>query len=280
MFFKEPNSLKSLIIQALADKHPLAVSELKIFLTRKHKRRFTFQAIHKCLNQLIGAKVVIRQDHRYHLDPDYILELESFINSLKEKYFQPFRQTFYVPDNQEVIYHPESIAALDVLWNNILEEKIAEMERTDISFIQHFPHVWFNLVHMDQEIKIVSTIMSRCHAFYTLVNGSTPLDALVGRFYRGPRSFYKMRINSRLEERGHCYGVLGSYILETYYPRPVAARLDRLFNSSTNIQEVNISELIALANTPIKLKLTLRNNVDLAAKYRRVFHNEFRSKDV
>ncbi len=270
--------VKWLVIQVLAKKYPLQVHELQLEIEKSSKELFTTQAIHKALNTLLKKRAVMKKGRSYQLATEYILELDEFVRELKSAYFFKPAQTYDVGKNSKKVFEVESIAALDKLWNDILSEKLDEYPIKSQQFCQHFPHAWFNLVHMGEEIKIVNKIVDQCKGFYTLVNGSTVLDEWIGKFYSGKKMYYQMNPKPSVKEIGHCYGVIGDYILEARYPKQLAERLDALFTQSKNLQELNVSELISITHSHEDLELVLQQNARKAAEMKAYILKSFKKK--
>lgn len=261
--FNEPNSLKTLIIELLAKRFPLRVAEIRLLTRRRNQLPFSLQAIHKTLSELQVAGSIMKEGHSYQLNPAYISKLDQWINSAKTNYFSK-ESAFTVKPGQKKILPGGSLAERDMLWNKILEAKMFEFPKRSVIYAQRVPHAFFNLAHMGEETRIVDLILEQCKSFYTLVNDTSPLDKWISRLYEGKRLHYAMKKSGG--ERDHHFSVLGPYIIETWYPRNIAAGLDRLFTEPANLSELAATDLIALLNTPFKGGVILEHNAKKAQK--------------
>ena len=118
-----------------------------------------------------------------------------------------------------------------------------------------------------------NSILEQCKAFYTLVNDTSPLDQWIARLYKGKRSYYAMQKEGG--ERDHHFSVLGPYIIETYYPRHIAAALDRLFTEPKSLSELATTDLIALLNTPFPGGVILEHNAKRAERLLKIVTEAF-----
>ncbi|MDO8664512.1 MAG: hypothetical protein Q7K44_03155 [Candidatus Liptonbacteria bacterium] len=261
--YNEPKSLKTLIVELLGRRFPLGAGEIRLLTRKRNQIPFSLQAIHKALGELQESGTVIKDKHTYELNPSYISKVDQWVNSTKFNYFSK-DNPFSVKPGQKKILPGGSLAEMDMLWNKILEVKMFEFPKQSVIYAQRVPHAFFNLAHMGEETKIVALILKQCKAFYTLVNDTSPLDQWIAKLYEGKRLYYAMQKAGG--ERDHHFSVLGPYIIETWYPRDIAATLDRLFTEPSSLSELATTDLIALLNTSFKGNVILEHNAKKAER--------------
>lgn len=267
-------NLQILIPELLERDFPLAVSDIRRKLTRGSQQLFSTQAIHKTLNRLIEGNIVTRINKRYQLSHAYIFRLEEKVRRLKQAYILKRAESYALPEGTKHEFKVASLAELDKLCNDILFEKLQALEKP-ADYLQHVPHAWFSLVQMSEEIRVTDQILEHCKGFYTLVNGSSPLDLWLKKFYSGPKLFYAVKPKPVQRERYHQYAVIGNYVIEAWYPKETGRRLSNVFRSATRISMLDIPELLSLANTPTSITLTLLHNHKKAQKIRAALLKEF-----
>lgn len=258
--------LKGQIISILSEEFPLQVAEIEEQLFLMHKKKFTKQAIHKALIQLKKRNIISKEEHAYQLAPRFIYSLEQYVHKLKSQYFSKSSLAFDVPARQKREFTSTSLLQHDSLWNSIISEKMIGYKKKEYAYVQQVPHAWFALSHVEAEIQVTNLINERCKGFYTLVNGGTPLDSWVGRFYQGEGSYYHTLDEKCVTAQSKQLAVIGEYILECNYPVSIAERLAWIFESAQNLSMLNLQELIALVNAPTELVITLHRDKARARK--------------
>jgi len=227
------------------------------------------------LNTLREEEQVRKVGRAYQLDPRSILKLDDEVQHLKYNYFLKTKSELRLAPSESKKFVFHSLSELDKFWNHILYDKFDELKPKTYDYTQHAPHAWFNLVQMGEEVKVVQAILQNTTGFYTLSNSKTELDEWIGKFYKGKKMKYTMRKKPIPRERFHQYAVLGDYVIESFWPKEIALRFDKLFRRSKNISTLNVPELVAIAHTPIDIAVTLYRNKRKAERMRAQILKEF-----
>jgi hypothetical protein len=258
--------LKGQIFSLLSRQFPLRAGEIQKDLNAECKTTVTRQAVHKALNQLVLGGALRKSGQLYQVHTDFIVQMGRQLEQLRRNYLSKSRPGFAVARHARRTFTVNCLLEQDALWNSIISEKIESYPAGRHPYVQHVPHAWFALSHMEAEIRVTDLILQHCRGFYTLINGAAPLDHWIARFYQGKNSYYCTRAAALAKEYDHQYAVIGAYVLETRYPRALAVRLEEIFSSALNLSQLNLQDLIALVNQPALLKVTLRNDESLAEK--------------
>lgn len=270
-----PKTVKDIVVKLLEREFPLGVKDIQNRILFEYEKEVTAQAIHKALNELLDEGVVVKEKHEYKLSTKYIMELDALVRELKENYFSKNVSPFSVGEGESCEFEAESLSELDRLWNKIIFEYLGNVEKDSVKYVQQVPHAWFNLVQMGDELKVTERIMEKTEGFYTLANGNTKLDNWLAKFYRDKNSFYVTKGNPDEGEINHQVAVLGEYVIESFYPKNLARRIDVFFKDSENFINLDIAELLSVAHAQNKVKLTIFHDDKKARKTEQNILKEF-----
>lgn len=269
------DGLKGEIISILTRKYPLQVQELGDLIEKVYQHSVSKQAIHKSLKDLLGRGIILKHYRSYQLDPKFITTLENEVAAIKAAYFGRPTLTFDVPKNGKREYKVNSLLQADSLWNDIITEKMHFYKKKEYDYLQQVPHAWFSLSNTEAEIQVTNTITERCTGFYTLVNGNSPLDRWIERFYKVKNSYYACKSCPSEKDKNYQFAVIGSFVLENHYPEDLADRLGAMFLGVEDLSQLHLQELIGIVKEPVELTVTLTNRGSKASRLADKIRKEF-----
>jgi hypothetical protein len=125
-------------------------------------------------------------------------------------------------------------------------------------------HSWEVLLHPDVEAKLMAGAVKRGIEAYILCTENTPLDRSLAKFHG--RIGVKMVINPSVSsfDKSYYIGTYGPLIFQAKYPDRIVKRLDSFFRRNQDISNLDLSELSNIANSKIKIKMTIIRNLEMA----------------
>jgi hypothetical protein len=87
-FNEEDTNTKNIIVKILAIEWPLSTKEIYYKIKKNTDKNITYQAVFKSINELISANIIIKEKRNYHLNPDWVIQLNKFSSDLIQNYKQ------------------------------------------------------------------------------------------------------------------------------------------------------------------------------------------------
>ena len=79
-------STKDMVISLLSQKWPLSAKEIYNSMRREFGAEFSYQAVHKILNELQQEKILEKNGMSYQISKNWIEQVKKFSSDLDEKY--------------------------------------------------------------------------------------------------------------------------------------------------------------------------------------------------
>lgn len=269
------SGIRGEIIEALTRKYPLSVLQLTSEIGKQSGRKVSRQAVHLAVNTLINDQYLDKSNQSYKLSGRFIQDLEKVVVELKETYGKsPDSRTLLNGRNTQKIA-VSSLKEMDAVWNNLLREILQPYPIPKHPYLQCVPHAWFSIAQFEEEKHISSLLIERTTGFYTRAAGVTKLDKWLARFYEGAKSQYLI---SPLKSTNGCrsqLSIFDDYIIEAEYPKGIAQRLDYLFESSSQISEIDLRGFISCVSSPAEIIIKVSRNRRRAKRLKASLFGDF-----
>ncbi len=83
---EKESSTKDIIIEILSEEFPLSIKKIYNIISKKYRKRVSYQAVHKAVYELLNEKVLVKKRKEYSLSKNYIERLSYFVERLELNY--------------------------------------------------------------------------------------------------------------------------------------------------------------------------------------------------
>ena len=73
----DKTSTKSLVSQILISEHPLKLIEITNIIKKRYGKDVTFQAVRLAVMDLVEAKVLVKSDKTFEINPGWVFEVKK-----------------------------------------------------------------------------------------------------------------------------------------------------------------------------------------------------------
>lgn len=137
------------------------------------------------------------------------------------------------------------------------------------------PHPWFHLAFLKEEAEYLRLLRRlRCKLFL-IIGGNHPLDQWAAQFWPADAVTYSCAASPFQQDRRHYYNLLGDFIVAVKLPLSHTRAIDRLFEGTKNIDELNPDTILTLFQERTSASLSLEQNHHKAQRIRRKFQRFF-----
>lgn len=262
------SDIKNLIFTILTNEYPLKIIELTNYIKKRYGKSVTFQGVRKALFQLIDENVVVRKENEFEINKDWVKNSKQFLDELYMKLVSEKKQEKLKYDSigEDVsVFVFDSINDMMKVWQDLSDEWYKGYKKGEYNInCYQAAHSWEVLLHPDVETKLMGQTKKRGIKAYVLNTEKTPLDKSLIKFHNsiGVEAFINHSYASF--DKSHYIGTYGPFIFQTKYPDSIVKRLDSFFRKNKNIDKINLSELSKIANTKVKIKMTVIKNLEMA----------------
>jgi len=271
-------STKDLAIGILAYEHPLSIQGLYERIRKEYGISVTYPAIRKGIKELAGEKIVLQDGRQYGLNPEWIVQMRSFVDGMQASYLHgsPPPEKTEVGENV-FVYTVNSIYDAENLWGTIIMDWADGLDRSvpHRSTFQAY-HIWTLLFNLKWEEAQLLKLRDINAEMRSLIYSRTFLDSIAVKFYCDS-GVPTRAVDDASFTRGCELGTYDDMIIQLYHPPDVARELDRFYTGVRRLEDMNLSKLSELAKRSVKMKLTVIRNADMANQIRNSLGRQFRS---
>lgn len=266
-----------IIITVLATDFPLTLKQLHNRVKYLFGISITYQAIRKAVHNLLKENVLIKQEKAYLINRTWILESRKFIEQLQKSYFELAKPKEKIKVGEQVTeYTFSNLIEKDKLWCKIQEDWLNTKEKNEPEIIAwNGMHNWWLLGQLEHETRFMNLIKGKVNV-YQLINGHSYLDKHSVKFY------HKLGINCTINnekniDKSSYIVVFGDYIMQTFYPKTIVDKLERFYNKTKTLEDVDLNEIMVILTEKAEIKVTLIKNKIIAEKMRNDILRHFES---
>ncbi len=261
------SDIKNLVFSILTEEYPLKIIELTNFIRRRYGKSVTFQGVRKALMQLVNEGVVIKQNNEFLVNKEWVQKSKIFLDKLYLKLVEGKEKAKnYDSIGGEVsVFVFNSINEMMRVWEDISDEWFKNFKKGDYNVnCYQAAHSWEVVLHPDIEAKLMSQAKRKGIKAYILCTENTLLDRNLVKFHE--KIGVKMTINTSSSsfDKTHYIGTYGDLIIQAKYPIEIVKRIDEFFKKNKSISDLDLAELSDIANTKVKVKMTVIKNLEMA----------------
>lgn len=265
--FGKKNNLKNMVFSILINEYPLKLIELTNIIRKRYGRSVTFQAVRKAVMELVEEQVLMRKEHAFLINKEWILDTKKTIDKL----YSEFSQEKKVPREAESISGEISVFTFHSLkemiqfWQAIIDDWYLKTKHIEHPINCHqAAHVWEVALFPVEEQKVMTQLIKKGVKCYSVTTSNTPLDKHASKFYKSIGIKTAINTTNNSYDRGYYVGTYGETIVETRYPQKLVKQLDEFYKKNTKIEDIDIKQLSDIVGMKIEIKLTVIKNLQMA----------------
>lgn len=272
---KRKRNAEDVIISILSQEFPLTLQQLHGAARRQFGIAVSYQAIRKAAMRLFAERILYKEGRQYSIDRNWILDSERTVSMLKERYFAAAPRHRTVVGDAATEYIFGNLIEKDRVWCRIQEDWIRNRDPGEAPVIAwQGMHNWWLLGQLEHETRFMERIRSEV-TVYQLVNGTSPLDRWSVKYYR--KLGVHCMSNAGKGEKGSYLVVFGDYVMETSYPPELVEQLERFYNRTRKIEDIDLNRIMSILTSRQRIRVTLLKNRQIAEKVRADIVRRFRS---
>lgn len=254
MFFKN-NPTKEKIIELLARKWPLSITEMR----REQGFDETYPYTRQCIQELVETRILEKVGFKYKLSLHWLVSLQQFTKKTVHAYNLGVGNSILNKDT--TIIH---IASLEELGNFMLEALESKfLERKDSSgFFCLVTHLWIPFVNREK-LRRLSNIKEKVHVVYTR---NFLLDKVLDKICYRKYVASLAHVNTNTE---YDFFVYNSCVFQIYFPKELLSLMDALYSSNMDLFN-KVSDLFAMTYKEFPIKIIIIRNKEVAEKHREI----------
>ena len=265
--FGSKENIKNLVFSILTKEYPLKIIELTNLIRKRYGRSVTFQAVRKAILALVSEDVLVREGNSFLINKHWVVKSKKVIDELHIE----LTKTKAKPRGIESIKGEISVFTFNSLtemmhfWEDIIDDWFKHFKKGDYGInCWQGAHIWEGLLHLNKEKKVMGQLKKKKIKSYALSTGNTPLDRNIAKFYKSIG--LKMGVISLQSffDRSYYVGTYGNTIVQAHYPKKIVDKLDSFFKKNKTIEELDLSQLVDIANMKVSVKLTVIKNLEMA----------------
>lgn len=263
------DDVKNLIFSILSEEYPLKIIEITNLIKRRYGKSVTFQGVRKALIQLINEKVIIKSEKEFMINKEWVQKSKNFLDNLYLKLVEGNKSKkefkFDSIGGEVSVLTFNSVNEMMKIWEELSDKWYQSFKKGDYNLnCYQAAHSWEVLLHPDIETQLMSQTKKRGIKAYVLCTSNTPLDRNLVNFHK--KIGVEATINHSLSsfDKSYYVGTYGPFIFQAKYPIEIVKKLDNFFKKNKEINKLDLSELSEIANSKIKIKMTVINNLEMA----------------
>ncbi len=254
MFFKN-NPTKQKIIEILARKWPLSITEMR----QEHRFDETYPYTRQCIHELLVANIVEKVGFKYKLSVHWLTSLEQFTKKTLHSYQLGARNSILNKDT--TIIHISSLEELGNFMLEALESKFLE-RKSSLGFFCLVTHLWIPFVNREK-LRRLSSFKEKVHVIYTR---SFLLDKVLDNvcYRKHVTSIAHVTTNTEYD-----FFVYHNCVFQIYFPKELVSLMDALYSRHMNLF-AKVSDLFAMTYKEFPIKIIIIRNKEVARKHREI----------
>ncbi|MDD4082006.1 MAG: hypothetical protein PHD05_01330 [Sphaerochaetaceae bacterium] len=252
--------VKDLVVLILSSEFPLSTKQIHNLLLRKYSLRISFQATHKALTSLSSKGVIKKIGKEYSLDRNWISKLRFFVNDLEKSYF--FLKGLPVIEKESNLsLNFDTISDVDRFILAKLES--FPLKEKKVRAVANLNHLWWPLFYSFKEFLQINTINKKIDLTINC-KGNTHIDKWCAKYYSNlgfvVNTGHKNTFTNDII-------IFGDYIIQIFYPKAVVSKIEKVFSSNKNVEDLNIvSFYTKIFEKKMNIQVLINQNPELATE--------------
>lgn len=265
----ETSDVKNLIFLILSEEYPLKIIELTNFIKRRYGKSVTFQGVRKALLQLVAEGIIVKDGNEFAINKAWVQESKQFLDKLYlllvEGKSSQKRKKYDSLGGEVSVFVFNSINEMVRVWEDLSDAWYKSFKKGEYNVnCYQAAHSWEVLLHPDVEAQLMGQCKQRGIKAYILCTENTPLDRSLAKFHEQIGVKVVINPSSSSFDKSHYIGTYGPLIIQAKYPQEIVKKLDAFFKKNSDIEHLDLSELSAIANTKVMVKMTVIKNLEMA----------------
>jgi HAD superfamily hydrolase (TIGR01490 family) len=272
----EEKTTKQNILEILIKEWPLTAKEIYIRLKRDYQSSFTYQAMHKTIELLIKKGVLVKHDHQYYINIDWINKIENIVNEIKSGYSRKAKAygiKSYSREGDMENFVFTSYGDAEKYRKDLQKEYILKPNpKHPYCSMSH--HYKSPLIYSEKSLDILKLIAESITPCYMLVKGNTPLDHWCANYYMN-NPLVKIKTGMNFSDECETM-VIGDVIVQTYVPSEIQSYTEDAYQKTKKISQLNIPLFFKeVYDKKVDTRMVTIKNAHLAEQIRRQIMSNF-----
>ena len=233
--FGSNGSTKSLILKILSEEWPLSAKEVFNRVKKNSKEPISYQAVHKCLQELVLETIAEKSEKGYLLSLNWIDSNTTLFAGLHAAYTNDFIKSI---EGKTMEF--DTLYAVDKFLIQYLSKLLPLLPKKPVLCL-HWNHLWLPLFISREEyanMKGIATLITS----YSLIKGSDPIDKWCSDFWaeRGMKVILGANVASTFD-----LVILNDFILQVFYPPEIKKILDEIYSKTTKVKDLDLDNFFS-----------------------------------
>jgi hypothetical protein len=251
---------QELIFHVLTKRYPLSIAKIHLSLLRDAKTKLSFQAVSKCVSQMLKEGTLEKVADGYQLSLEWLLNARSAIDKALSRY----RTTGALSLESDEAFQRFTVSSLyeaDTLWGDILFnlcKALPPRERSKVVSLNHY--CWWLPLNLGREQELFENIQKLGFKVSFLFSTRVPTSKEAAQFYRDNGIEVFIGKNLPIEKESY-YNVINDRIIRIDIPQKLHEKIKELFSKAYSINAITPSQIASLGNSKAEITITVFRNV-------------------
>lgn len=265
-FTKKTGTSKDTVIQILADENLLSMQEVFTRFKKQATKTISYQAVHKLLKQLESEGVVDKMGSQYRLRPEWILEMEKFVEQMKTmqnqtntKMEKPQIRTF---ENIIQVAH-------------FIIYELCEYPKSDtLPIVTHW-NIMYSLIGLSKEEIDDTRRINKTKKFFVACKSNSLVDKILAKVLEKLGTKVKLGVNN---PNSFDIIVVGDHVCEIYFDNRFKSIFKALWNKPKKVNEFDLDAVLDGMHKKWNTKAIIYHDPARADQIRQNVLKEFEKK--
>lgn len=240
------SSLKSKIINLLANQHPLSPIKIHNILKKDASSTQGYQATYKSLKELENEGVLYKKNKEYELDLNWVEKIYQTLDLISQNYASKSGKKITSAKYIKTIEF-DSISSFERYYYGLRKKFVEEAEKykeDDRVLGLWAPHCYFALMDPKKEYEYLEKLKKYNAEYYIFSAGYTVLDSWVMDFYTSEKdSPVKMQLNASKNFFYESWLFPDAYY-EVHFPPKFIKYMNRVYSKIERLDQTNFKDLV------------------------------------
>jgi len=231
-FFGGNGGTRGAILRALSGEWPLSAKEVFNRVKKESKELVSYQAVHKCLGDLVSSKILEKNEKGYLLSLAWIDSNESQFSALHAAYTNDFIKSI---EGKTLEF--DTLYAVDKFLIQALNSFLPLLPKKP-ALCLHWNHMWLPLFMSREDYASVKGLAAVTTSF-ALIRGNNPIDKWCRDFWveRGMKVELGADAASTFD-----LVVLNDFVLQVFYPLEIKQRLNEIYSKTQKVSDLDLDD--------------------------------------
>ncbi len=261
---EETRETKDLIFTILTKESNLTYMQIYNRIKKSYNISITYQAVRKAVDSLNKEDLLKKQDRKYSISKDWLINLKLFIDKTLTKYetgkeIHEFTEELAKEDY--AVYTFNNLLDLDNFWGDIMIYW-ADHEKENKEFLGYGHYGWWFLINLGRETKIFEYYKKIGIKSSYLFFKNLPLNRWGANLYK--EIGVKVKTIDKNDDENIGINILGDTVIQVKYPEKIIKNVRTFFKKYKSIQEMSPKEITSIAHEECEIKFIMFKNKEIA----------------